>query len=288
MLNLGSDSSDVYDSFLPEPATTLTPHGDLHATQIRESPRTENNGRHGPAFTIALSVSLVLNVVVTLFVVFYVIFTMKQVVNHKKDSGFSVSEEGMAGKENSVKQLTVCLPCQHLIGQKQNFEVCCQNSTESAVLLLKLLLNAREKKKSALVFGQYHISATQGRKRVSLKSSSKKSPSDSILLPSTLNRIRVNKSGHYTVFGNLCFSEKDITGKSESVIATLEQVHNGSKRTIFSKTEVVHWDPNTYVSISFMENIWLNGSTELLLFVNRPNVLYKLKDCNTIGLYKTH
>lgn len=127
-----------------------------------------------------------------------------------------------------------------------------------------------------------------GRKRVSLKSSSKKSPSDYILLPSTLNRIRVNKSGHYTVFGNLCFSEKDITGKSESVIATLEQVHNGSKRTIFSKTEVVHWDPNTYVGISFMENIWLNGNTELLLFVNRPNVLYKLKDCNTIGLYKTH
>lgn len=90
------------------------------------------------------------------------------------------------------------------------------------------------------------------------------------------------------MFGNLCFSEKDISGKSESVIATLEQVHNGSKRTVFSKTEVVHWDPNTYVSISFMENIWLNGSTELLLFVNRPNVLYKLKDCNTIGLYKTH
>lgn len=139
MLNVGSDSSDVYDRFLPEPATTLIPHGDLHATQIRESPRTENNGKHGAAFTIALSVSLVLNVVVTLFVVFYVIFTMKQVVNHKKDSGFSVSEEGMAGKENSVKQLTVCLPCQHLIGQKQNFEVCCQNSTESAVLLLKLV-----------------------------------------------------------------------------------------------------------------------------------------------------
>lgn len=137
MLNLGSESSDVYDRFLPQPATT--PHGDLHATQIRESPRTENNGRHGAAFTITLSVSLVLNVVMTLFVVFYVIFTMKQMVYHKKDSGFSVSEEGMAGKENSVKQLTVCLPCQHLIGQTQNFEVCCQNSTESAVLLLKLV-----------------------------------------------------------------------------------------------------------------------------------------------------
>lgn len=138
MLNLGSDSSDVYDRFLPEPATTLTQHGDIHVTQIRESPA-ENNGRHGAAFTIALSVSLVLNVVVTLFVVFYVIFSMNLVVNHKKDSGFSVSEEGMAGKENSVKQLTVCLPCQHLIGQKKNFEVCCQNSTESAVLLLKLV-----------------------------------------------------------------------------------------------------------------------------------------------------
>lgn len=127
-----------------------------------------------------------------------------------------------------------------------------------------------------------------GRERVSLKSSYVKAPSDSKLLPSTLNRIRVNKSGYYTVFGNLCFSEKDITGKSESVIVTLEQVHSGFKSTIISKSEVVHWDPNSYVSVSFMENIWLNGATELLLFVNRPNVLYKFKDCNTIGIYKMH
>lgn len=136
MLNLGSDSSDVYNRFLPEPAET--PLEELHVTQIRESP-TGNNGRHRQAFTIALSASLVLNVVVTLLVVFYVISPMNHEGNHWKDSGFSVSEEGMAGKENSLKQLTVCLPCQHLRGQKQNFEVCCQNSTESAVLLLKLV-----------------------------------------------------------------------------------------------------------------------------------------------------
>lgn len=140
MLNLGSDSSDVYDKFLPEPAKTQ--NEDLHVTQIRdlESPAV-NNGWHRPAIIIAFSVSVVLNVVVTLLVVFYVILPMNHVVNHRKDSGFSVSEEGMAGKENSVKQLTVCLPCQHLRGQKQNFEVCCQNSTESAVLLLKLVEN---------------------------------------------------------------------------------------------------------------------------------------------------
>lgn len=286
MLNLGSESSDVYDKFLPESAKTT--HDDLHVTQIRESPAGDH-GRHRPAIiTIALSVSLVLNFVMTLLVVFYVISPMNHVVNRRNDSGFSVSEKGIAGKENSVKQLTICLPCQHLRGQKQNFEVCCQNSTESAVLLLKLFLNAREKKKAAVVFGQYHISAATGRERVSLKSSYVKAPSDSKLLPSTLNRIRVNKSGYYTVFGNLCFSEKDITGKSEPVIVTLEQVHSGFKSTIISKSEVVHWDPNSYVSVSFMENIWLNGATELLLFVNRPNVLYKFKDCNTIGIYKMH
>lgn len=243
MLNLDFKSSDVYDKFLP--GSAKTPNEDLHVTQIREL-TTEDHGRHRPAIVIALSVSLVFNAVMTLLLIFYVIFPTNHVVNHRKDNGLPVSREEKTGKENSVQQLTLCLPCQQPRGQRANFEVCCENSTEAALVLFKLLLNQRKKNRATSKYGQYHISATQGGKRVSLKSTRVKAPTNSMLLPSTKNRIRVSESGYYAVYGNLCFSEKDINGKSESVILTLEQVYNGSKRTIINKAEVVHWDPNTY------------------------------------------
>jgi hypothetical protein len=121
---------------------------------------------------------------------------------------------------------------------------------------------------------------------IKLQSTLKNDPTSSIV-PATANRIQIIKRGRYNVFGSMCFSEKDYREKPETVVIKLETVHSGSKKTIFQKSVSSHWNPNAYVYVNFMDNIWLPEGTDMLIFVSHPDVIYRSPGCNSIGIYRS-
>ncbi|XP_062588862.1 uncharacterized protein LOC134250517 [Saccostrea cucullata] len=244
-----------------------------------ESPRTCRPIYH----VIFLSISITTNVLL-LFLVHKIYFTNLADQGPAKELDDDCSIIHRRGDTNKIH---VCLhhPAESESQVSSKTALYCLRGHESTIFLLKLMLDQKKKTPSSL-FGLYEISFKQEENKIQMKSTLKRVPMRS-LIPASANRIHLSKGGLYNVFGSMCFSAKDIREKVENVNIKLEKINIGIKETIINKNVTVHWNPNSYVDINFMISIWLRNETDLFLFMNHPNRIYNLPECNSIGIYKS-